>query len=109
MKVAKPALAACAALCVIPGSAAADKPSQGCPPPFTLVTVQEAVDLPRSQAGIAAGAFTADDLIALFETIDANDDTLLCYQEVHGFEVSNRPLGQYFYNLVDNQASVPGG
>lgn len=92
-----------------PGALAAGKPSNGCPPGFNLgpVTVEEALALPRSQAAVNAGLITEEDLGSVFEGFDRNQSGTICIQLSHGFIVNNRPLGEFFYNVVDDNASVP--
>ena len=44
----------------------------GCPPAFDLggLTLAESFGLPRIQAGLAAGAYTAEDHVAVFTSVD---------------------------------------
>ncbi|HEX7309775.1 MAG TPA: hypothetical protein VF232_01235 [Gaiellaceae bacterium] len=85
------------------------KPGYGCPPGFNLgaLTFDEWIALPRTQAAIEAGLTTADDVRAGLAASDKNGNGMVCAQLSHGFEVNNRPLGQYFYNLSDDNASKP--
>jgi hypothetical protein len=79
----------------------------GCAPRFDIgeVTLEESLALPRLQAGLDAGAFTASDIAALFVAIDHNGDGILCFQDVGA--LTGAGYWQYFYNGVDNNASVP--
>jgi hypothetical protein len=90
-------------------AAHADKPRNTCPPGFNIgpVTIDQAVALPRSQAALAAGLITEDELRSVYAGFDRNQNGTICAQLSHGFEVTNRPMGEFFYNFVDDNASVP--
>jgi hypothetical protein len=83
----------------------------GCPPAFDLggLTLAESFTLPRIQAGLAAGAYTAEDHIAVFASLDHNDNGVVCFKDVAALnDGANEASGwQYLYNLVDDNASVP--
>ena len=97
-----------AALLTSASAGAGGKAGFGCAPGFDIgaVTLEESLALPRLQAGLNAGAFTASDIAALFVAIDHNGDGILCFQDVGA--LSGVSHWQYFYNGVDNNASVPG-
>jgi hypothetical protein len=80
----------------------------GCPPAFDLggLTLPETLTLPRIQAGLAAGAYTLEDHIAVFNSVDHNDNGVICFQDV-GALTGGASSWQYFYNVVDDNASVP--
>jgi hypothetical protein len=82
----------------------------GCPPGFDIgeKTFTEYLALPRTQAAIAAGLATEGDIVAGIAAGDRNGDGRVCVQLPTGFETNNRPYGEYFYNLADNNASKPG-
>ncbi|HSV41662.1 MAG TPA: hypothetical protein VLI04_23050 [Nocardioidaceae bacterium] len=65
------------------------------------------MSLPRVQEAIAAGLYTVDGVTAVFGAIDHNRDGVNCFQDV---ATLNGAHGNYAngYNLVDNNASVPG-
>lgn len=90
-------------------ASAAGKPGYGCGVGFDLgaLTYDEQIALERTQQAIADGLATEDALRAGLAAVDANGDGLVCVQLPHGFEQSNRPYGEYYYNLSDNNASVP--
>jgi len=94
----------------LPQGASAAKPSNGCGPGFDLgaITLEEALLLPNVQAGLADGVFDVAALTAGFDSLDGNNDGLVCFQS---FSTNANPasLLQYFYNTVDNNASVPSG
>ena len=94
---------------VVPGALATGKPTNGCPPGFNLgpVTIEEAVALPRSQAAVNAGLITEEQLRFSYVGFDRNQNGTICTQLSHGFEVNNRPFGEFFYNFADDNASVP--
>jgi len=60
------------------------------------------------QAGVADGIFDVSDLTAGFDSLDQNNDELVCFKSfpINANLVS---LLQYLYNTVDNNASVPSG
>jgi hypothetical protein len=39
--------------------------------------------------------------------VDKNGNGSICVQLSQGFQVNSRPFGSYFYNLSDDNASVP--
>ena len=88
---------------------AGGRAGSGCPPAFDLggLTLPETLALPRIQAGLAAGAYTVEDHTAVFNSVDHNENGVICFQ---GHCCAQRwclHLWQYFYNLVDDNASVP--
>lgn len=101
------------ALLLAPQSAYAGKPSSTCPPAFDLggLTLEQALQLPNSQAGLAAGFYDEESVAAVFDTVDANDDGVICFQTIPASGATPNPASnwQYLYNVVDNQASVPSG
>ena len=105
------AVGAAVCLAVTTGPAAAATPLDGCGAGFDLgpVTIDGAVALPRTQAAIAEGLISESDLRAGYAGFDANGNGVICAQLPHGFEVSSRPFGQYFYNFVDDNAASRGG
>jgi hypothetical protein len=90
---------------------AGGRAGSGCPPGFDLggLTLAESFGLPRIQAGLAAGAYTAEDHIAVFTSLDHNDNGVVCFKDVAALNNgANEASGwQYLYNLVDDNASVP--
>jgi hypothetical protein len=83
----------------------------GCPPAFDLggLTFPETLDLPRIQAGLAAGAYTLQDHAAIFNSVDHNDNGVVCFKDVAALNggAADASGWQYLYNLVDDNASVP--
>ena len=94
----------------LPQSASAVKPGNGCGPGFDLgaITVEEALLLSNVQAGITDGILDDAALRAGFDSIDRNNDELVCFQSFPT-NANLASLLQYFYNTVDNNASVPSG
>jgi hypothetical protein len=80
----------------------------GSPPAFDLggLTLPETLALPRIQAGLAAGVYTLEDHIAVFNSVDHNDNGVICFQDVGALN-GGPSSWQYFYNVVDDNASVP--
>ena len=87
---------------------AAGKPSYGCSPGFNLgaLTADEILLLPRSQAAIAAGVVDEAGIRAGVAGVDKNGTGRVCVSLSNGLVTNNRPGGQYFYNLVDDNSSV---
>ena len=65
-----------------PAVAAASR--SGCAPGFDLggLTFPETLDLPRIQAGLAAGAYTLEDHTAVFNSVDHNANGVVCFKDV---------------------------
>ena len=103
------ALALGALLTVVPPNAAqaAGKPSYGCPSGFNLgaLTAEQILKLPRSQAAIAAGVVDEAGIRAGVAGVDKNGTGRVCVQLSNGLQTNNRPGGQFFYNLVDDNSS----
>ena len=90
------------------GAAPAAKPATGnCPSGFNLGPVDRGdyASLERSAAAIEAGLIDEAGILAGFDRADQNGDGVVCVQLSVGFEMNNRPFGQYFYNLADDTAS----
>jgi hypothetical protein len=104
------ALASVAAALAASSAGAGGQAGYGCPPGFNLgaLTFDEFIALPRTQAAIEAGLTTPDGARAALAGVDKNGNGVVCGQLQHGAEVSNAPFGQYLYNVVDDNASVPG-
>lgn len=100
--------AVCVGLVTASPVAAGGQAGFGCPPAFDIgeVTLAQTLELPRIQAGLAAGAFTAADIEFLFNSVEHNGDGLLCLQDLGALN-GGASGWQYFYNGVDNNASVP--
>jgi hypothetical protein len=83
---------------------AGGKADFGCASGFDIgpVTFEESLELPRIEAGLTAGAFTASDIEALFDAIDHNGDGVLCFKDVGALN-DGASHWQYFYNGVDNK------
>jgi hypothetical protein len=88
---------------------AAGKPGYSCPPGFIgPLTLQHYLDLPRNQAGFAAGAYDVENRTSAFNGTDLNHDGMICAKDVAASVGSGAtPIWQYFYDIVDNNASVP--
>ena len=103
------ALAVGALLTVVaPGAAqAAGKPSFGCSPGFNLgaLTADQILMLPRSQAAIAAGVVDEAGIRAGVAGVDKNGTGRVCVSLSNGLVTNNRPGGEFFYNLVDDNSS----
>jgi hypothetical protein len=85
----------------------------GCSPGFDVgaVTWEQYRDLPRNQAGLAAGQYSMEDLRNdKFVPTDHNGDGLICVKDVAASVGGGAThIWQYFYDIVDNNASVPTG
>jgi hypothetical protein len=86
------------------------KPSNACGPGFDLgaLTFEESLLLSNVQAGLADGIFDVADVTAGFKAVDRNNDGLICFRSLPT-NANPASLLQYFYNTVDNNASVPSG
>jgi hypothetical protein len=105
------AAAACALLLSVAPlhlAMAGGRAGYGCPPAFDLggLTLPETLALPRIQAGLAAGVYTVEDHTAVFNSVDHNDNGVICFQDVGALN-GGASIWQYFYNVVDDNASVP--
>jgi hypothetical protein len=96
-------------LSILPLGATAGKPSYGCPPGMNLgsQTFESFLALPRTQAAINDGLFTEQELLDGLASFDKNGNGSICVQLSHGFEVTSGPFGTYYYNVTDDNASVP--
>jgi hypothetical protein len=99
-----------AALLVAPGAGAGGQAGYGCPPGFNLgaQSLESYLQLPRTQAAIADGLTTEEEVAAGFSAKDRNADGYLCVQLSEGFQKYG-PYSVYYYNVVDDNASVPTG
>ena len=90
------------------GAQAAGKPSNGCPAGFNLgaLTADQILLLPRSQAAIRDGVVSEAGIRAGVAGVDKNGTGRVCVSLSNGLVTNNRPGGQYFYNLVDDNSSV---
>ena len=100
------------AVLLIPQSALAEKPTISCPPAFHLgaLTFEEALALPATQRGLADGIYTVADLEVIFDSVDANNSNLVCFQDLYSIadERPNPASGwQYNFNIIDDNASKP--
>ena len=104
------AIVAALILVAVPAGAgaASGKPSNGCSPGFNLgsMTAEEVLQLPRSQAAIAAGVVDEAGIRAGVAGVDKNGTGNVCGKVSHGLMTSNKPNGQYLINLVDDNSSV---
>jgi hypothetical protein len=99
------------AVLFVPHSAFASKPSHTCPPGFDLggLAVEQALQLPRIQAGLAAGQYTEEDLAAFYDAEDSNVNGVICWQSIPPVDTNPASGWQYLYNVVEDNASVPSG
>jgi hypothetical protein len=108
------AVAALLMMLAWPLSASASKPGYGCPPSFDfgLRTLEESFDLPKHQAAVDDGVETEESLeqflTDFYAANDLNGDGLMCWQTVPP-SGGNPSFWAYFYNGIDNNASVPSG
>jgi hypothetical protein len=95
-------------LVAAPNAAQAAKPSFGCPAGFNLgaLNVEQILRLPRSQAAIRDGVVSEAGIRSAVAGVDKNGTGRICVSLSHGLVTNNRPGGQYFYNLVDDNSSV---
>jgi hypothetical protein len=57
----------------------------------------------------AVGAYTLQDHAAIFNSVDHNDNGVVCFKDVAALNggAADASGWQYLYNLVDDNASVP--
>jgi hypothetical protein len=98
------------ALAPVAAGAGAGKPGYTCPPGFNLGAnnLVQYLQLPRTQAAIADGLTTEEEVATGFAAKDRNGDGYLCVQLSEGFQ-KNGPYSVYYYNVTDDDASVPSG
>jgi hypothetical protein len=96
-----------AALLAAPTAGAGGKAGYGCSPGFDVgaVTLEEFLTLPRHEAGLAAGAFDEDFLLAVFAQVDHNGDGAVCVKDVAALN-GGVSFWQYVYNLADDNSSA---
>ena len=91
-------------------SAGAERTS--CPNGYTLSAVPQTqaqlMALPRIAAGLAANPapYTVQDLIALGNQIDANDDGAFCLKAVSNLNGQSAKHWAYFYTARDNDTAA---
>lgn len=99
------------ALLAAPTAGAGGQAGYGCPTGFdpTPLTLQQALGLPKIQAGIQAGIGTQAGFAAFFNKADHNGNHLLC--------VKSNPVGNangdpsnwvYSYNFSDDNSAAAG-
>src|SRR3954471_8981484 len=77
-------LAVGAALLAAPGAGAGGQSGSSCAAGFGLggLTFAPYLALPRSQAGLTAGAFTTADLSSGFNAVDRNGNGVVCVMDI---------------------------
>jgi hypothetical protein len=79
----------------IAAPAVADKPARGCPPDFRLADLQDVLEIGEE----FFPDVPEEHVIAGFQTIDKNDDGLICSQR--------KQEGKF--NFIDNTSNAQGG
>jgi hypothetical protein len=62
--------------------------------------------VPATQAGIAAGEFTAESITELFDFIDANHDGVICEKNISLLRGSSTKYWGDYYKAFDNKHPV---
>jgi hypothetical protein len=103
-------LAAAPALLTAPGAWAAGQAGYGCAPGFDVggVTLEQFLNLPRNQAGLAAGKYDESSLVSKFVIVDHNGDGVICVKDVATLNGDAGPW-PYFYNIADDNAAASTG
>jgi hypothetical protein len=72
------------------------------------LTLEQRLQLPLVQAGLAAGVYTVEELEALTAFIDKNENGLVCVQliEVRAERAAEQSGWGFFANVVDDNAAV---
>jgi hypothetical protein len=101
-------LAVGAALLAAPDAQAGGQAGYGCSPGFDVggVTWEQFLNLPRNQAGLAAGAYDKSSLASKFKASDHNGNGVICVKDVAALNGNAGPW-PYFYNTSDDNASAP--
>ncbi len=91
------------------GGAVGGKPGYGCPPGFNLgvVSFGDYLELERTAAAISAGLTTRAEVLGFLAGLDRNATGVVCVQLSRGKTEGNNPFGEFFYNVVDDNASTP--
>lgn len=91
-------------------NASADKPSYGCAPGFDIGprTADQALELPNVVAGLEAGIYDEAFVREVQDIVDKNGNGLICFK-TYPSNSAPSSLHQYFYNVVDDKASVRSG
>jgi hypothetical protein len=91
-------------------AAAQGRPDTACGAGFNLgpLTLEQRLQLPLVQAGLAAGVYTVEDLEAITALIDKNENGLICIQiiEVRAERAAEQSPWDFFANGVDDNAAV---
>ena len=92
------------------GAGAGGNAGNGCAPGFGLggMTWGQYLALPQNQAGLTAGAFDTAALLAQFDTVDHNDNGVVCVKDMAGLN-GGVSVWQYVYNIADDMASSRAG
>ena len=69
------------------------------------MTASEYLLLPRTAAAIEAGLVDEELILAGFAQVDSNGNGVVCVQLSQGLEQTERPFGQYMYNLSDDNSA----
>jgi hypothetical protein len=102
--------ATCTLLLVVglsPAASAGGQAGFNCSPGFDIgaVTFEDGIELPRIQAGLAAGVYTIEDLATTFQGIDHNGNGLICLKDVGALN-GGVAFWAFFYGAVDDNAAV---
>ena len=86
------------------------RPDTACGDGFNegALTLEQRLELPLVQAGLAAGVYTVESLEVITAFVDKNENGLICVQVIEvRKERAAAPSGwPYFANLVDDNAAV---
>jgi hypothetical protein len=95
-----------AALVLAPEAGAGGRGGYGCPVGFDIgpVTLEQLFALPRVQAGLAAGAYDSNYVMASFAQWDKNGDGVTCIKDVATLNGAAGPW-RYFYNIGDDNSA----
>jgi hypothetical protein len=78
--------------------------ANGCNPGYPDdVTLTELLAAPRIVAGLAAGAYDVESLTGVFESVDENDDGVVCLKAVSNLRGSSTKSWAFFYLAADNK------
>lgn len=75
------------------------------PPNFVGYTLEEDLNLPRTQAALADGIYDVAYVEFIFRAVNHNGYDIVCFQDVAALNGEARPWA--YLSLVYNNASVP--
>ena len=101
--------AAIGALTLVGSPNGAGAVATGCSPGYSTPgpqTLESALLLPRTAAGIQAGEFTEQTIADVFAIVDANEDGVICFKDISKLRGNSTKYWGYYYEAFDNYHPV---